>query len=245
MRLLSFARRVTKEILRDPLTFAFGLVFPLLLIGLMSLIQANVPVSLFELTSLTPGITAFGLSFLTLFSASLLAKDRESALLARLCTTPMRSADFLLGYLLPILPMAAVQGCFCYLAAILIGFHPTITLIPVIVSLVPVSLLYSSIGLIFGAIFSVKQLGFVCGGLFINLSAWLSGTWIDLSLFGNVFRRVAYMLPFVHVVELERGILAGKSFTGLLSDMIWVFGYTALACTAAIILFLRRIRRSS
>ena len=44
MRMLAFARRNWKEILRDPLTLAFGAGFPLVLLLLFSLIQRNVPV---------------------------------------------------------------------------------------------------------------------------------------------------------------------------------------------------------
>ena len=68
MRMLTFAKRCAKEILRDPLTLGFGLGFPLVLLFLMSAIQANVPVSIFEIDTLTPGMTVFGLSFMTLFS---------------------------------------------------------------------------------------------------------------------------------------------------------------------------------
>lgn len=78
MRMLTFAKRCTKEILRDPINLAFGLGFPLILLMLLSAIQSNIPVSLFEIDKLTPGITVFGLSFMTLFSATLIAKDRES-----------------------------------------------------------------------------------------------------------------------------------------------------------------------
>ena len=49
MKMLTFANRNAKEILRDPLTLFFGLGFPLVLILLLSVIQANIPVSLFEI----------------------------------------------------------------------------------------------------------------------------------------------------------------------------------------------------
>ena len=104
MRMLTFAIRNTKEILRDPINLLFGLGFPLVLILLLSAIQANVPVSLFEIARLAPGVTVFGLSFMTLFSATLISKDRGSALLQRLYTTPLTAVDFILGYALPILP---------------------------------------------------------------------------------------------------------------------------------------------
>ena len=110
MRLLTFSNRCAKEILRDPLNLLFGLGFPVVLLLLLSAIQANVPVALFEIAHLTPGITVFGLSFITLFSATLIAKDRESALLQRLYTTPMKAKDYILGYMLPMVPIAVMQS---------------------------------------------------------------------------------------------------------------------------------------
>ena len=121
MRMMTFAKRCAKEILRDPLNLAFGLGFPLVLLLLLSAMQANIPVSLFEIDTLTPGITVFGLSFMTLFSATLVAKDRESALLQRLYTTPLTGVDFIMGYMLPILPIAVGQTVICYLFAIPLG----------------------------------------------------------------------------------------------------------------------------
>ena len=105
MKLLAFSGRTAKEILRDPLNLAFGIGFPVVLLLLLSAIQANIPVSLFEIQQLAPGIAVFGLAFFTLFSATLVARDRESAFLARLYTTPLPALDFILGYLLPLLPM--------------------------------------------------------------------------------------------------------------------------------------------
>ena len=67
MKMSAFARRTGKEILRDPLTVLFGLGFPVILILLLSAIQASIPVPLFEPDRLTPGITVFGLAFMTLF----------------------------------------------------------------------------------------------------------------------------------------------------------------------------------
>ena len=115
MRLLTFSGSTAKEILRDPLNLGFGLGFPLVLLLLLSAIQANIPVSLFEIESLTPGITVFGLSFMTLFSATLIAKDRESALLQRLYTTPLTAADFIFGYVLPVLPIGLMQTHYCHI----------------------------------------------------------------------------------------------------------------------------------
>ena len=242
MRMLTFAKRCAKEILRDPLNLMFGLGFPIVLLLLLSAIQANIPVRLFEIESLAPGITVFGLSFMTLFSATLLARDRENALLQRLYTTPLKSSDFILGYLLPVLPIAAAQSAVCYLTAMILGLPITIHVLYAILMILPVAIFYISLGLLCGSIFNVKQVGGICGALLTNLSAWLSGIWFDLELVGGAFRKIAYLLPFVHAVELERAVILGD-FAKAASHIYPVLGYAFLTTIGAVFLFLRQMRR--
>lgn len=242
MRLWSFSTRTAKEICRDPLTVAFGLGFPVILLLLLSAIQANVPVSLFELKSLTPGITVFGLAFITLFSATLIAKDRESAFLQRLYTTPLTAPEFILGYALPILPIALLQGVICYLVAAVLGLKITLQAVLAVLLLLPSAVFFIALGLLCGSIFSVKQVGGICGALLTNLTAWLSGVWFDLNLVGGAFKRVAEALPFVHAVELERAVLS-NNLAGVFPHLWWVLGYAALTGFLAVWAFLHRMKK--
>lgn len=242
MRMLAFADRNTKEILRDPLNLAFGLGFPLVLILLLSAIQANIPVALFEIQHLTPGITVFGLSFMTLFSATIISKDRSSSLLQRLYTTPLTPVDFILGYTLPIVPFAVAQCVICYIAAVILDLEVTVNILYAVLFIIPVSFLFIALGLLFGSILNDKQVGGICGALLTNLSAWLSGTWFDLELVGGVFKAIAYALPFVHAVDMERAILAGN-FDGIFPHIWWVLGYAIIALAVAVLLFLRQMKK--
>ena len=242
MRLWSFSTRTAKEICRDPLTVAFGLGFPVILLLLLSAIQANVPVSLFELKSLTPGITVFGLAFITLFSATLIAKDREGAFLQRLYTTPLTAPEFILGYALPILPIALLQGVICYLVAAVLGLKITLQAVLAVLLLLPSAVFFIALGLLCGSIFSVKQVGGICGALLTNLTAWLSGVWFDLNLVGGAFKRVAEVLPFVHAVELERAVLS-NNLAGVFPHLWWVLGYAALTGFLAVWAFLHRMKK--
>lgn len=242
MRLLTFSRRTAKEILRDPLNLGFGLGFPIVLILLLSAIQANIPVSLFEIESLTPGITVFGLSFMTLFSATLVAKDRESALLQRLYTTPLTAVDFIFGYTLPILPIALAQSVICYIVAIFFGLPITVTILYAILFILPVSVFFIALGLLCGSVFNAKQVGGICGALLTNLSAWLSGVWFDLDLVGGAFQKIANVLPYVHAVELERAVLDG-SYANIFPHLYWVVGYGMVTMAAAILLFVRQMKK--
>ena len=242
MRMLTFARRCAKEILRDPLNLAFGLGFPLVLLVLLSAIQANIPVHLFEIDTLTPGITVFGLSFMTLFSATLVAKDRESALLQRLYTTPLTSVDFILGYMLPILPIAIAQTVVCYLFAIPLGLTVSVNLGYAVIGSIPMAIFNVALGLLCGSLLGVKQVGGICGALLTNLSAWLSGVWFDLHLVGGAFETAAYALPFVHAVELERALCVGDLRLAA-THVLPVLLYSAAATAAAVCCFLRQMKK--
>ena len=242
MRMLTFAKRNALEILRDPLNLFFGLGFPVVLILLLSIIQANIPVSLFEIDHLTPGVTVFGLSFITMFSSVIIAKDRGSALLQRLYTTPLTPLDFILGYTLPMLPISLAQSMVCYAVALLLGLAPSVNILYALAMIIPVALLYIAMGLLFCSILTDKQAGAVCGSILTNLSAWLSGIWFDLELVGGVFKKIAYALPFVHAVEMERALISGD-FAGIFPHLWWVLGYTAVLIALAVLLFLRQMKK--
>lgn len=240
MRVKAFAKRNMKELLRDPLTLFFGLGFPLVLLVLMNVIQRNVPVHIFELDTLAPGIASFGLTFLALFSGLLIAKDRSSAFLARLAASPMTAADFLLGYLLPLLPMAVGQSAICLAAAVALGLPLSWNLLAVVVSLIPSALLFIALGLLCGTLFNDKQVGGVCGALLTNVTAWLAGIWFDLSLMGGGFKTFAYLLPFAHGADGAKAALAGD-WSALPGHLLWVSVWAAAVLALAITLFRGRL----
>ena len=241
MRMLAFAKRCAKEILRDPINLGFGLGFPLILLLLLSSLQANIPVPLFEIDTLTPGITIFGLSFMTLFSATLIARDRESAFLQRLYTTPLTGYDFIIGYMLPVLPLAVAQAVACYLFAIPLGLTVHMNIVYAVIGIIPMAVFNIALGLLCGSIFGVKQVGGICGALLTNLSAWLSGVWFDLKLVGGAFEKIANALPFVHAVELVKALLGGD-FDAAAPHLLPVLLYSAVITLAAVLSFLRQMK---
>ncbi len=242
MRMMTFATRCGKEILRDPLNLGFGLGFPSVLLLLLSTLQKNIPVPLFEIHTLTPGITVFGLSFMTLFSATLIAKDRESSLLQRLYTTPLTGLDFILGYMLPLLPIALGQCIICYALAIPLGLTVRVNILYAVLGILPMAIFNIALGLLCGSLFSVKQVGGICGALLTNLSAWLSGVWFDLNLVGGAFQKAANLLPFVHGAELEKALFLG-TFEEAVPHILPIVLYSLLTTTVAVVCFLRQMKR--
>ena len=240
-RMLCFAGRCVKEIVRDPLTLFFGLAFPLVLLLMMTLIQANIPVQLFEIKRLAPGVAVFGQSFLSLFSALLISRDRGTAFLARLYATPLRPADFLAGYLLPLLPLALIQGAVVYAVSLALGLPLNLNLLYALLAGMVSALLFIALGLLCGSVLNDKQVGGICGALLTNLSAWLSGIWFDISLLGGAFGAVCKALPFYHAVEACRAAVSGAG--GMWGHLAVVAVYAVLLLAIAAVCFDRKMKK--
>lgn len=240
MRAMTFASRNSKEILRDPLNIAFGLGFPLVVLFLLSAIQANIPVELFVIDNLIPGIVVFGLSFISIFSGMLIAKDRGTSFLMRLFTTPLSASDYMMGYTFPLLPIAILQMVVCFIAAFFLGLEATANVLLSLLVLMPTAVLFIGIGLLAGSLFNEKQVSGICGALLTNLSAWLSGTWFDLNLVGGWFKTISYALPFAHAVDAGRAAISGN-YAAILPHLWWVIGYAVVILVIAMVVFSKKM----
>lgn len=246
MRTLVFASRNTKEILRDIFTLIFGLLFPLVLLVLLSAINSSIPegagMKLFEVSNLVPGIAVFGLSFISLFTATLVSKDRCTSFILRLFTSPLKARQYILGYTLPLIPMSILQTVVCYAAAFAFGLEWSANILLAVVVNIPISLFFISVGLLCGTVFNDKAVGGVCGALLTNLSAWLSGTWFDLELVGGAFEKIADLLPFVHAVDAGRYALSGE-YSKIMSELLWVLSYALAITVIAVFLFSYKMKQ--
>lgn len=239
-RTLVFAGRNTKEIIRDIFTLIFGILFPLVLLVLLSAINRSIPkeasMTLFNISNLVPGVAVFGLSFISLFTATIVSKDRCTSFILRLYTSPLKPSQYIIGYTLPLIPISLMQTIVCYAASFLMGLELSINIIPAIVVNIPTALLYIAMGLLCGTIFNDKMVGGVCGALLTNLSAWLSSTWFDISLIGGTFEKIANLLPFIHAVKAGRFALSGN-YSEILPELLWVSGYALVIGVIACIVF--------
>mgnify|MGYP001157985058 CR=1 FL=1 len=247
MRSVAFASRNIKEILRDPLTLAFGAGLPIALMILFFVIGKNVPKNagnIFPIESTAPGLAVFSFSFISLFLGMLIAGDRGSSFLMRIFASSMTSSDYIAAYALPMLPIALVQTVFCYTAAVFCGLpHDMNTLLHLLLSvlvLLPVAALYIGFGLLFGSLFSEKQVGGFFS-IFVNLSAWLSGTWFSLDLVGGTFKAIGYALPFAHAVDAVKYAVSGE-YGSILPNLAWVAGYTIVIFAVAIRIFKKKMK---
>ena len=242
-RTLKFSSRNFKEVLRDPINLFFGLGFPLVLLILLSVIQSNIPseMTIYNVESLAPALCVFGYAFIALFSGTLVAGDMESSFAVRLYSSPMKPAELIAGYALPMLALAAAQSVICLAAGLIFGLTLSFRLLLAVVVGMPAALFFAGVGLLTGSLLGVKQVGGVCGALLTNLAGWLSGTWFDLALVGGVFEKIANLLPFVHAVNACRAAVSGD-FGRIMPELAWVFGYAAVVCVAAAYFLGRRAK---
>lgn len=244
MRTLFFSLRNAKEIIRDKLTIFFGIGFPLVLLFLLSIIQSNIPVSLFEIQDLTPGIAVFGLSFMTLFSAMLISKDRCSSFMFRLFTSPMKPTNFILGYTIPMIPISIIQTIICFAVALFLGLKLSVNLLLAVVVIIPSAIFFIALGLLCGSLLNDKQVGGICGAVVTNVSGWLSGIWFDLDLIGGTFKDICNLLPFVHGVNAAKYAVSGE-YSKIMPELYWVIGYAVVILVAAILIFTYKMKNGS
>lgn len=243
MRFSAFSARNRKELLRDPINLLFGIGLPVLLLLLISTIQkslAQMP-DIFSIERFTPGIAMFSFSFIMLFSGVLLANDRGSSFLARLFASPLTATDYILGYSLPLLPIALMQSIVCFVTAFFLGLPVNINVLLAILALVPVAILFIGLGLLLGSSLSNKQAGPI-SSIVIQVVAFSSGMWFDLNQIGGIFKTVCYALPFSHAVELTKAALNGGSFATFYPHLLWVFGYALVIFVLAVIVFKNKMK---
>ena len=232
MRMMTFAKRNIKEILREPLGIILGLGFPIVMLILLSVLNKSIPtpVSMFDINVLTPGIAVFSFTFTTLFAGLLIAQDRASSFLTRLYSSPMKSGDFILGYMLPMLPLTVAQSMICFAAAMFFGYELGINTLWSVLLLIPSGVFYVALGVLMGSVFSDKVVGGV-GSIVINLATLSAGVWFPLEdMKGTAFYKVCTNMPFYHTVNVGRGGDIGKS-------LIWVIASSVVMTVIAAAVF--------
>ena len=242
-RTLAFAKRNLIEVYRDPLSWIFCIAFQIVMLIIMSIVNSAIPkegMTLFRIDNLAGGIAIFGQMFIMLFTAIAVAKDRSSAFLTRLYSSPMKSGNFVWGYILPMLLTAVIQVSISLAAAVVIslisGYSLNIAgLLFTVVAVIPSALMFSSIGFLFGAFFNEKAAPGICS-IIISLGAMVGGIWFDVEGVGGFLYKLGKCLPFLYATKLARAAITldfgVKEF--LIPLGVVVFASIALTALASI-----------
>lgn len=250
MKSTVFAARTGKEIRRDPLSYILCLGFPIMMLLIMSIVDSSLPpeaeVTVFHIRSLAPAIAYFGLTFVMLFTAIQVSKDRTTALLLRLYASPMHAADYVVGYTLPMCVLGLAQMAACFLAAFLVSLcqGDPLSIPAMLLSyllLIPSLFLFVGVGMLFGTAVSEKSAPGLCS-IIISAVGMIGGIWMDVNTIGGIIRKTAEMLPFYHGVRLARLPLGGAMDT-LPADLLWALVSGVLCYILAVTVFTARMKK--
>lgn len=230
---INFAYRNFKEIIRDPLSVIFAVLLPLFLLFIFQ--QFKIPSDNYKLENFTPAIVIFAFSFITLFTASLVAKDRVSSLLMRLCASPMKPYQYILGYILSIFPLIFLQNILFFTTAVFLGLRMSPNIAYAILSSLPLSILFISLGIFIGSISSERSASGV-SSIAIQLVAFTSGMYFPAEMIGVFFSALCRILPFSHAINITKGILNGN-IENPIEDILIYAAYTVVICILSIIIF--------
>ena len=238
MRTLNFAKRNFKEIIRDPLSIIFSILLPLFLLFIFK--QINIPNESYELHNFTPGIVVFGFSFITLFTAMLVSKDRTSSLLIRLGISPMKPIEYILGYMLSIIPLILIQNVLFFILAIVLGLSFSINIIWAILISIVIAILFITIGIILASLFSEKASSGI-SNIVIELVCFTSGMYFPRELLGDVFSKICEYLPFESCVTIIKGIMNANLESITIRNIVVFSIYTILALVISIVVFKKKM----
>ena len=88
--------------------------------------------------------------------------QEQASVIKVYCTNPR---NFIIGYMLPMIPVSILQTVVCYLAASVLGLKMSVNVIMAVLVNIPSALLYIGIGLLCGSVLNDKQVGGICGAL--------------------------------------------------------------------------------
>ncbi|NLA33560.1 MAG: ABC transporter permease [Tenericutes bacterium] len=238
MRIINFAQRNFKELIRDPLSLVFAIVLPLFLLFIFQ--QFNIPNDSYKIENFTAGIIVFGFSFITLFTAMLVSKDRTTSLLIRLGISPMKSSEYILGYMLSLIPIILIQDILFFILACLMGLSFSINIIWAGIVSIIIALLFISIGILIGSIFTEKASSGI-SSIIVQLVCFTSGMYFPKESLGNVFGKICEYLPFESAVTLIKGIM-NNNLELISIRNVFVFSvYTIFILILSIILFKKKM----
>ncbi|MGN0812906.1 MAG: ABC transporter permease [Candidatus Coproplasma sp.] len=217
-RTLAFVKRNSLEMLRDPLIYVFCLGFPVIMLVLFQVIVAftSENLAVFEAKSLVPGIMLFSFTFVMLMESILVSKDRTSAFLVRLYSSPMKTQDYVIGYALPCFAVGVVQEIVCILFGWLLSliFGGTYlsfgSAVLLALAMLPMLITFIFLGILFGSVLNDKSAPGICSAL-ICAAGILGGCWMPIDSMGG-FETFCRVLPFYPSVYIGR-VITGATHT--------------------------------
>lgn len=259
----AFIKRNFLEMLRDPLSYIFCIGFPVVMIILFNIIgkYADGATSIFNAKTLTPGMIMFAFTFVMMLCSLLVAKDRTSAFVVRLYTSPMKTVDFVLGYTVPFFAVGVVQEVVCVFVGWIVslvvggGYFAFGAAVLLMLEMLPMLIICVAFGVFIGSVLNEKAAPAI-SSIFVSAAGILGGAWMPLDVMGG-FETFCRFLPFYPSVYIGRVITGAEhsaidpvtqTFPAYTFDSVAKLGFIpiavflALGCVLAAVAFRRNMK---
>jgi ABC-2 type transport system permease protein len=237
MRSLELAKRNFKEVWRDRTQMAFLLGMPLAFMLVFGFALGEGAIN-----HIGPGGIVFALLILMPASATIMARDKEKGMMARLLTTPTKPWDFILGYSLPFIPILIVQIAILIGLGYLLGLRieGNFALALLIFFLMGVSGI--GLGMILGSFIKQEGHASIAWVLIIPM-ALISGAWGDFGGMPAFMDAIGKAFPSTYAIDSAIPVILGTAgFSDVTTELIALVGFAVGLFAVGALLFRVRMR---
>ena len=226
---LAVARRVLRQLRRDPRTIALVLVVPPILLTLLKYAFDSDPRTFQQiggpLVGLFPFITMFLVTSITML------RERTTGTLERLMSMPLAKLDLLFGYALAFAALATVQAAIATAVAFgLLDLHVAGSTIAVGALAICNALLGMSLGLFVSAFARTEFQAVQFMPAFVFPQMLLCGLFVPRDEMAPVLEAASYALPLTYAFDaLQRVTVEGSLGSGGVVDVVVTVGVTLAA----------------
>jgi ABC transporter DrrB family efflux protein len=237
---LAVARRVLRQLQRDPRTIALVLVVPPVLLTLLKYAFDQDP-SAFQqvggpLVGLFPFITMFLVTSITML------RERTSGTLERLMSMPLAKLDLLFGYAIAFAALATVQAAIATAVAFgLLDLHVAGSTVVVGLLAVGNAVLGMSLGLFVSAFARTEFQAVQFMPAFVFPQLLLCGLFVPRDQMAPALEAISYALPLTYAFDaLQRVTVDGSLGTAGIVDVVVTIGVTLAALALGAVTLRRR-----
>lgn len=243
----SFLKLASTDIrlfIREPIAVFFTIAFAPLLVVLSGVIFGNAPSALSgglgAMDIAMPAYAAMVLCIVGFMSIPVsICGYRESGVLRRFRSTPLRPVTFIAADVVSNLLMAFVGVLAGVLAGLIFyhtAFEGSILIVGIAIAFCALSMF--SIGYLIAALAPTPRIANVVGLLILYPMMFLSGIFTPPEVMPETVRRISQFLPLKYAVDLLRGLWFGKPWSDFMLATAVLLG-VLVVCTALAARFFR------
>jgi len=232
-----------KLFLREPQAAFFTLVFPLILLFVYGAVYGNAPSPMFggrgSVDVSVPSYTALIIAVSSLISLPIiLSTYRETGILRRFKTTPLRPLALLAADVIVVFTMTAFGMVLLIAAArIFYGLKFTGDAAGFGLAFILSCLSIFSLGFILAAVIKTARTAQITGMAFFFPMIFLSGATIPIEIMPAKVQALSRFIPLTYVVRMLKGLWFGQEWSRFAGEAALLLALTAVALAVTVKIF--------